>query len=262
MKLSISNIAWNSQLDEEIYCFLQKSGYSGIEIAPTKLFPDAPYEHCCEAEVFVKWLKETYGLSVCSMQSIWYGRKEKLFGTAEDRLTLTEYTKKGIDFASQIGCGNLVFGCPKNRWLEKEELKECAESFFENLGDYALKKGTVLAMEANPPIYNTNYINTTAEALALVKKIDSKGFLVNLDLGTMIENKEALDVISEDINLVNHIHISEPNLKTVTERPIHKEIAGLLRSKDYTGYISIEMGLQEDVQTIIRVIEYVREVFG
>ena len=65
-------------------------------------------------------------------------------------------------------------------------------------------------MEANPPIYNTNYINTTTEALALVKKIGSKGFLVNLDLGTMIENKEALNVIAEDINLINHVHISRP----------------------------------------------------
>lgn len=120
MKLSISNIAWSPQVDDEMYRFLQESGYSGIEIAPTRLFPDAPYAHCGEAQAFAVWLKETYGLAVSSMQSIWYGRKEKLFGTVEDRLVLTEYTKKAIDFASQIGCGNLVFGCPKNRWAEKK----------------------------------------------------------------------------------------------------------------------------------------------
>lgn len=262
MKLSISNIAWSPQWDKEMYRFLQKSGYTGIEIAPTRLFPEAPYEHCSEAQTFAVWLKDTYGLSVSSMQSIWYGRKEKLFGTAEDRQMLTEYTKKAIEFASQMGCGNLVFGCPKNRSAEKEELKESAEPFFKELGDYALEKGTVLAMEANPPIYNTNYINTTTEALALVKKIGSKGFLVNLDLGTMIENKEALNVIAEDINLINHVHISEPNLKKISEHPIHKEIAGLLRNMEYTGYISIEMGRQENVQVTKKVIEYVREIFG
>lgn len=262
MKLSISNIAWSPQWDKEMYRFLQKSGYTAIEIAPTRLFPEAPYEHCSEAQTFAVWLKDTYGLSVSSMQSIWYGRKEKLFGTAEDRQMLTEYTKKAIEFASQMGCGNLVFGCPKNRWVEKEELKESAESFFKELGDYAYKKGTVLAMEANPPIYNTNYINTDSEAFALVKKIDSKGFLVNLDLGTMIENEEALSVIIEDINLINHIHISEPNLKNIEERPIHYEIAEVLRKKAYTGYVSIEMGLQENVQVTKRVIEYVREIFG
>lgn len=262
MKLSVSNIAWGPQWDNEMYRFLQESGCLGIEIAPTRLFPEAPYEHCREAEAFAVWLKGTYGLSVSSMQSIWYGRKEKLFGTAQDRLILTEYTKKAIDFASQIGCGNLVFGCPRNRWAEAEEAKESAEAFFKEMGEYACKKGTVLAMEANPPIYNTNYINTTAEAIALVKKINSKGFLVNLDLGTMIENKEALDVISEDIDLINHIHISEPNLKKITERPIHKDIAELLRKKAYAGYVSIEMGLQENLQETKSVIEYVRGIFG
>lgn len=262
MKLSISNIAWGPQWDNEMYHFLQDSDYTGIEIAPTRLFPEAPYEHCGEAQTFAVWLKDTYGLSVSSMQSIWYGRKEKLFGTARDRQILTEYTKKAIDFASLIGCGNLVFGCPKNRWVEKKELKESAESFFKELGDYAYKKGTVLAMEANPPIYNTNYINTTAEALALVKKIDSKGFLVNLDLGTMIENKETLDVIIEDIDLINHIHISEPNLIKIAEHPVHKEIARVLRKKAYTGYVSIEMGVQEDICAVKRIMEYVRGIFG
>lgn len=262
MKLSISNIAWGTQRDNEMYRFLQESGYAGIEIAPTRLFPDTPYEHCREAEAFAVWLKDKYALSVSSMQSIWYGRKEKLFGTAEDRRILTEYTRKAIDFASQIGCGNLVFGCPRNRWVEKEEQKENAESFFKEMGDYALKKGTVLAMEANPPIYNTNYINTTREAFALVKKMGSKGFRVNLDLGTMIENKEASDVIEGNINLINHIHISEPNLKKIDEHPIHKEIAALLREKAYAGYVSIEMERQEDIRVIKRIMEYVREIFG
>lgn len=262
MKLSISNIAWSPQWDNEMYCFLQEFGYVGIEIAPTRLFPDAPYEHCGEAEVFAAWLKDTYGLSITSMQSIWYGRKEKLFGTTEDRQILTEYTKEAIDFAARIGCGNLVFGCPKNRWVEKEELKESAQPFFKEMGDYAYKKGTVLALEANPPIYNTNYINTTAEAFALVRKIDSKGFLVNLDLGTMIENKEASNIIIDNINLISHIHISEPNLKIITERSIHKEIAELLSKKAYTGYVSIEMEHQEEVQSIKKVIEYVWRIFG
>lgn len=31
---------------------------------------------------------------------------------------------------------------------------------------------------------------------------------------------------------------------------------------EYTGYISIEMGRQENVQVTKKVIEYVREIFG
>lgn len=76
MKLSISNIAWSPQVDDEMYRFLQEAGYSGIEIAPTRLFPDAPYDHCGEAQAFAVWLKETYGFwlfLLCSQ----YGMEEK-----------------------------------------------------------------------------------------------------------------------------------------------------------------------------------------
>lgn len=52
-----------------------------------------------------------------SMQSIWYGRTEKLFGTEEERNLLLDYTKSAVDFAAAIGCKNLVFGCPKNRCI-------------------------------------------------------------------------------------------------------------------------------------------------
>ena len=45
-------------------------------------------------------------------------------------------------------------------------------------------------MEANPAIYNTNYINTTQEALDLIREVGSDGFRLNLDVGTMLENGE------------------------------------------------------------------------
>ena len=115
MKLSISNIAWDSGEDDKIYLLMQKYGFSGLEIAPTKIFPQNPYDKIEEAKLWAQNLKEKYGFVIPSMQSIWYGRSEKIFASAEDRQILINYTKKAIDFASAIGCKNLVFGCPKNR---------------------------------------------------------------------------------------------------------------------------------------------------
>ena len=43
--------------------------------------------------------------------------------------------------------------------------------FFNILGDYAKLKNTVIALEANPDIYGTNFINTTKEAFSFVKKL-------------------------------------------------------------------------------------------
>ena len=81
MKLSISNIAWIGEQDETVYDWMQNLGFSGLEIAPTRIFPERPYEHLEEAAEWAKKLKEERGFTVPSMQSIWFGRTERVFGT-------------------------------------------------------------------------------------------------------------------------------------------------------------------------------------
>ena len=44
MKLSVSNIGWKMEEDEYVYSLMKKYGYSGLEIAPTRIFPEAPYD--------------------------------------------------------------------------------------------------------------------------------------------------------------------------------------------------------------------------
>ena len=90
MELAISNIAWDSTDNEKIYRWMQQYGYSGLEIAPTKILRDKPYEHLKEAEKWSRELKAVFGFDVPSMQSIWFGRQENLFGTHEERKTLLE----------------------------------------------------------------------------------------------------------------------------------------------------------------------------
>ena len=70
----------------------------------------------------------------------------------------------------------------------------------------------MIGMEANPTIYNTNYINDTRSAIELIQKVDSAGFKLNLDVGTMIYNQESVDDIVGSVRLINHVHISEPGL--------------------------------------------------
>ena len=267
MKLSISNIGWEEKNDIEVYNLMKKYGFSGVEIAPTRWVPGQPYDHVDEAVSIAERLKLQYGFEVPSMQSIWFGKQEKVFASEEERSELVSYTKKAIDYAAAIGCKNLVFGCPRNRnvaeeWnLTEQQVDEIAEKFFGELGAYAESKGVVLAMEANPPIYNTNYVNTTEQAIALVKSVASSGFLVNLDFGTMIANTEDVALLEENIPVIHHIHISEPGLKSIEKREAHKKLAKLLRVKKYEGYVSIEVGKQEDIKSLEEMMKYVAEVF-
>lgn len=117
-------------------------------------------------------------------------------------------------------------------------------------------------MEANPPIYNTNFINGTAEAVQLIKEVDSVGFKLNLDVGTMIYNQENIDILKGNVRLINHIHISEPGLKPIAKRPIHGELYKLLKEEGYNGYVSIEMGKNEAISEIEKILDYVRGIFS
>lgn len=260
MKLSISNIAWSKDKDEEMYEYLSKFEFSGIEIAPTRIFEENPYSHIEEAKHWKEELENKYNLEISSMQSIWFGKQGNIFNEEEAK-EFIDYTKKAIDFASGIKCNNLVFGCPKNRIIPEGKSEDDVIGFFKTLGDYAKEKQTVVALEPNPTIYGTNFINYTNQAFEFVKKVDSDGLKVNVDFGTIIENKEELDTIFSNINLVNHIHISEPNLETVKEREEHKGLADNLRKLDYDKYISIEMKNTGDMEKVRKVIEYVKEIF-
>ena len=261
MKLSISNIAWSEEYDTEMYEYISTCSFSGIEIAPTRLIKNLPYNHIEDGIKFAINLKERYNLEIPSMQSIWFGRQEKLFGTTDEREQLFNYTKKAIDFANSINCKNIVFGCPKNRVINdfREEYK-IALDFFRKIGDYSKSKDVNFAIEPNPAIYNTNFINTTEEAINLVKDINNEGITINLDLGTIIQNNEDIDIIQKNIKLISHVHISEPNLEYIQPRKLHSELIEMLNINNYRGYLSIEMKNQNDIDKVKEKINYINYI--
>lgn len=261
IKLSVSNIAWASDFDEEMYSYLKSMNVQGLEIAPTRVLPETPYDRIEEIREFSEFIKKEYGLVISSMQSIWYGRNEKIFGDLSERNFLYEYSCKAIDFAEAAGIKNLVFGCPKNRCINKGSDYEIAVDFFKRLGKYALQHNTVIGMEANPTIYGTNFITCTEDAIKLIRDVDSKGFLLNLDVGTMINNEEKIEILSGNIEIINHVHISEPFLKRIEKRDIHQQLFTELKEFKYEKYISIEMG-KESVSSIKGSIEYLKALLG
>lgn len=261
MNLSISNIGWKIENDNCVYNMMKEKGFRGLEIAPTRIFPDKPYEKIDEASRWSRELFEQKGFVIPSMQSIWYGKSEMIFGTDSERKILLEYTKSAIDFASAIGCKNLVFGCPRNRNKPEGADEDIAVLFFKEIGDYAFSKKTVVGMEANPPIYNTNYINRTSEAIELIERVDSKGFKLNLDLGTVICLEESLEILDGKYNLINHVHISEPGLKPIERRDIHNVLRDKLHDNNYQGFVSIEMGTCDDLMIIEKSLDYISGIF-
>jgi len=260
MKVTISNIAWQAENDGEMYAFLKEKNCTGIEIAPTRIFQENPYSDLEKVANFREELQSNYGLQVVSMQSICFGRNEAIFSSEEERASLLDYIKQSIDFASVLGCKNLVFGSPKNRNINEGQ-EELAIAYFSEIGRYAAQKNTVFAFEPNPVIYGTNFINTTTQALDFVKECNIEGLKINFDLGTVIYNEENLTILENNLKWINHIHISEPYLEEIQKRSLHYELASILRREKYENYISIEMKGGSELQKIKDIIQYTQDVF-
>ena len=261
MKLSVSNIAWGPEHDDEMYEFLAANGYAGLEIAPTRVFENQPYERITEARQFASELTAKHGLHVCSMQSLWYGRDEMIFGSDGERGFLIEYTEKAAKFAEAIGCKNLVLGSPKNRAIEDMSQLPTAVDFFSRIADCAEHHNCVIALEANPADYGTNFINTTKQAADMCREINRKGFKINLDLGTVIANGEGIEAVSSYVDIISHVHISEPFLKPLGDRDIHRRLVAILNDAGYNNYVSIETANTKSIEDIKNAALYIREVF-
>jgi sugar phosphate isomerase/epimerase len=261
MKLSISNIGWDSNEDIFMYELIKKYGFQGIEIAPTRLIALNPYDNVKIAKDKVKQINNVYGLEISSMQSLLFGCSTRMFEAEENLRYVESILIKAIDFSNAIYCKNLVFGSPKNRVLGSSNDYERAIIFFKRLGDYAFSKHTNFSIEANPKIYGTNFINTTEEAINFIKEVNSEGLKLNLDLGTIIVNDENLNLVSENIELVNHVHISEPFLEPILPRKEHKELCEILKDNKYKNYVSIEMKGCNSIQKVKESIQYILSIF-
>ena len=144
-QLAISNIAWQKDDDETVYAAMQQADFTGLELAPTRIFSEAPYENLTSALLFGGYLKNRWGFSVPSLQSIWYGQKGNIFDPA-DTEHLLDYTAQAFQFAHSLNCPSLVFGCPKNRMRPLGANDAAAEAFFMQAGNLAARYGVHLAL--------------------------------------------------------------------------------------------------------------------
>lgn len=268
MKRAISNIGWSEREDSLIYGLMNKYGFKGLEIAPTRFFPD-PYNRDDQELLKLKQSFEILGISLVSMQSLHFGKSGiKLFGTQEERDTLMEYTKQAICFASKLKIDTLVFGSPQIRVINNVDKEyQIAIEFFRELGQFSEAHNTHLCIEANPVEYKTNFINTSQEALDLVRWVDTEGFKMNYDLSTVIINHESIDILEEAAKFIQHVHISEPFLEATLKNhtPLHLELKNTLDKIHYKNWISIEMkkvSEESNKDQIERSLEYISEIFG
>lgn len=216
MRLAISNIAWDVEEDEAVAALLNKYQIDAIDIAPGKYFPEPSNASDQEMERVRDWWKER-GIEITGMQALLFGTSGlNVFGSEDSRSAMLRHLEGVARIGGGLGATRIVFGSPKNRdrtALDDQQTLDAATTFFNSLGNIALRAGVTFCLEPNPTCYGANFMTTSEETARVVEHIDHPAIRMQLDTGALTINEEsASDILSRHAGLIGHIHASEPDL--------------------------------------------------
>jgi len=262
MKLSICNEILGKDLAKAAEVAL-KVGCEGVELAHFT-FCLKPSDLSASKRAEIKEIFSSRGLEICALHWIYASPPGlKLFSKSEEkRKEALKHTLDVIDLAADLGAKVIVVGSPKQREIPSEVSRRTAEEwavdFFRKAGEYAGDRGVVIALEPLPA-EDTNFINTTEEAVKLAEKILSENVRVMIDLMHVVRSNENLDeILKKYLSWIVHVHIPD-----VYYRPLNlKEAVAKVLKTGYTNYISLEHispGVSPE-ESIEKTISFLREL--
>lgn len=187
------------------------------------------------------------GFDIPALQAILFGRPDlQVFGSAATVSALIDHIARVADLAAQLGARTLVFGSPRNRDpgdMTATDARSHAVDVFRRIGESCAAQGVVLGLEANPPQYACTFVNRWSDADEIVRLIDHPGVRIHLDAAcTSMAGDDLGDAVRHTIDILTHVHISEPNLGGF-ETPVvdHGRFGRALGTAGYRNWASIEM---------------------
>ena len=263
MQLCISNLSWHKKELPKVIKLLKKKKINFLEYSTYNLKNQFSRNNSIKD---IKNFWQNNSIYLYSMQSILFKKKNAfIFGNRKQQNIFYDEITKKIKLANFLNTKVIVFGSPKNKKMFGKNNKECHKLMIKFLKKVSLlckKYKIVFCLEANPKIYQTEYLTETNQALNIIKKVNSRFIRLNLDLGTIISNKENLDfIVKNHLKLVGHVQISSPYLINLSRYKKHiKQLIYCLKKYNYRKIISIEMLAQkrnnlEDLNKILNIIE-------
>jgi D-psicose/D-tagatose/L-ribulose 3-epimerase len=253
-RLAASNIAWLPEEEAEAFAVLRSHGVTGVEVAPTVLWPDWEGATPAAAAAYRRRLEDD-GLACPALQAVLYGVDAALFGTAAERQRLSDHLRRVAGLAHALGAGVVVLGAPGHRRrgsLRREEAFATAVEIFAALAADYEAAGVTLCLEPNPSEYGCDFVTSAAEGAELVDAVASPGFGLHLDAGALILGEEPL------AHAPRHFHASEPHLGAFeSPSPQHADFAAALNG----CWVSLELrraGLAE----LDRALAFVAETYA
>ena len=270
IKISICNELFQGWPIEKVFEYAALLGYDGVEIAPYTL-ADSVTEISPKRRKAIRLAAEQAGIEVVALHWL-LAKPEGLYINHPDeiiRIKTQEYMEALIHFCADIGGKILVHGSPHQRTIQGgwdfQESWDFSKETFKICLKTARKRNVLYCIE---PLAHTstNFINTVAEAIQLVKEIRHPNFKMVFDCRSASAQEESVPealLRAMESGYLRHIHVNDangrgPGFGETGFIPILKSLV----KNNYKGYISVEViDFSPDPQTVAsRSISYLRGI--
>lgn len=267
MKYAICNETFEGWDHARVCNRIAELGYGGLEIAPFTLAPRIT-DVTAARRAELRRQAEAAGVRIIGLH--WLLAKTEGFNlTASDaavRERTGQYLAELARAAADLGGDVLVLGSPLQRNIPAGVTQEQAMDFAADTLSHALssleRSRVYLCLE---PLTRaeTNFLNTAAEGVSLIRKLGHPFVKLHLDVKAMSDEAQSTpDVIRANREFLHHFHANDPNRRGpgfgATD---FKPIFQALRDVNYQGWASVEVfDYSPDPDTIAREsIRYMRE---
>jgi sugar phosphate isomerase/epimerase len=267
MKYAICNETFGDWDHTRVCNRVAELGYTGLEVAPFTLAPRiTDVSPARRAEL--RRIAEAAGLRIIGLHWL-LAKTEGFYLTSPDpaiQQRTGQYLAELARAAADLGGDILVLGSPLQRNLLPGVTRSQADDYaMQSLSHClrALEESNVsLCLEPLGP-EETNYLNTAAEAAALIRRLGHPFVRLHLDVKAMAaEAAPTPDVIRANKEFLRHFHANDPNRRGPGFGDVQfKPIFQALHDVGYDGWVSVEVfDYSPDPETIAREsLRYMRE---
>jgi len=248
MKFAICQELFEDTSWEEQCRLISEIGYQGVEVAPFTISDDLASVSDGDL-ASMKATAESFGLEIIGLHWL-LAKTEGFHLTSPDtevRDRTAEYLRLLARTCRKLGGEVLVFGSPPQRNLRDgvtttEGMGYAAEIFRSAMPEFEACQ-VRLCMEPLTTL-ETNFVNTCAEAVALMKLVDHPAFVLHQDVKAMLgaESDSIPELIHQYRDVCGHFHVNDSNLlgPGMGDTDFHP-ILGALLEVDYQGWVSVEV---------------------
>lgn len=267
MRYAICNETFEGWEHQRICRYIAELGYQGLEIAPFTLAERITAVASAKRQE-LKQQAQDAGIQIIGLHWLLAKTTGLQLTSPEEsvRQATATYLVELAKACAEMGGDILVFGSPMQRRIPegktREQATEYAVDTFRRAARGIGDAGVKLCLEPlSPP--EADFINTAAEAVEILQRVDHPAFRLHLDVKAMsTETSSAPELIRRHAREMYHFHANDPNRRgpgfgETDFVPIFRA----LKEVNYPGWVSVEVfDYTPDPETIAREsLRYMRE---